>query len=274
MPSTSAKQAKFMRAVAHSPKFAKKVGVPQSVGKDYEMADKKMRKFASAGKVGRGVQENVNKALENISASTPKPDMKADGAELKAAVAPQKAPTFAEAFRAARKDPEAMKRGSFTWGGKTYTTKMAGEGAKRPAASSSTAKPTEAKPTASGTNTRAQMEMRRTATRSQAAIREKRAENQADFRKRMQGKTATAPKVEAKRDNTAAGRRERMGKFFSSLNPYNQADAKGKAGRPLILTGEAARKANKGTIGGKAKGGKIDGCAIRGKTRAPMRKGK
>ena len=50
MPSTSAKQAKFMRAVAHSPKFAKKVGVPQSVGKDFEMADKKkMKKFNDGG---------------------------------------------------------------------------------------------------------------------------------------------------------------------------------------------------------------------------------
>ena len=40
-----------MRAVAHSPKFAKKVGVPQSVGKDFEMADKKkkVRKFADGG---------------------------------------------------------------------------------------------------------------------------------------------------------------------------------------------------------------------------------
>lgn len=49
MPSTSAKQAKFMRAVANSPKFAKKVGVPQSVGKDYEMADKKAKKFGDGG---------------------------------------------------------------------------------------------------------------------------------------------------------------------------------------------------------------------------------
>lgn len=49
MPSTSAKQAKFMRAVANSPKFAKKVGVPQSVGKDFEMADKKMKKFSDGG---------------------------------------------------------------------------------------------------------------------------------------------------------------------------------------------------------------------------------
>jgi len=49
MPSTSAKQAKFMRAIAHSPSFAKKVGVKQSVGKDFEMADKKAKKFADGG---------------------------------------------------------------------------------------------------------------------------------------------------------------------------------------------------------------------------------
>lgn len=50
MPSTSAKQAKFMRAVAHSPKFAKQVGVPQSVGKDFNMADKKTKKFGAGGR--------------------------------------------------------------------------------------------------------------------------------------------------------------------------------------------------------------------------------
>ena len=40
MPSTSDKQKKFMRAVAHSPEFAKKVGVSQDVGKEFEAADK------------------------------------------------------------------------------------------------------------------------------------------------------------------------------------------------------------------------------------------
>jgi hypothetical protein len=40
MPSSSAKQHKFMEAVAHNPAFAKKVGVPQSVGKDFSTADK------------------------------------------------------------------------------------------------------------------------------------------------------------------------------------------------------------------------------------------
>ena len=44
MPSKSKKQAKFMRAVAHSRKFAKKVGVPQSVGKKFVRADKRRRK--------------------------------------------------------------------------------------------------------------------------------------------------------------------------------------------------------------------------------------
>ncbi len=48
MPSTSKKQHNFMAAVANSPKFAKKVGVPQSVGKDFTTADKD-RKFSKGG---------------------------------------------------------------------------------------------------------------------------------------------------------------------------------------------------------------------------------
>ena len=48
MPSTSAKQHNFMAAVAHNPAFAKKAGVPQSVGKDFNQADKG-RKFSKGG---------------------------------------------------------------------------------------------------------------------------------------------------------------------------------------------------------------------------------
>ena len=36
MPYASEKQRNLMRAVAHSPSFAKKVGIPQSVGKKFE----------------------------------------------------------------------------------------------------------------------------------------------------------------------------------------------------------------------------------------------
>ena len=35
MPAVSKKQERFMQAVAHSPSFAKKVGVPQSVGREF-----------------------------------------------------------------------------------------------------------------------------------------------------------------------------------------------------------------------------------------------
>jgi len=48
MPSTSKKQHNFMEAVAHNPSFAKKVGVPQSVGQDFSKADKG-RKFSKGG---------------------------------------------------------------------------------------------------------------------------------------------------------------------------------------------------------------------------------
>ena len=40
MPSSSKKQHKFMEAIAHNKAFAKKVGVPQSVGQDFSKADK------------------------------------------------------------------------------------------------------------------------------------------------------------------------------------------------------------------------------------------
>ena len=51
MPSTSAKQHRFMQAVAHSPSFAKKTGVSQAVGKDFSAADQG-RKFGSGGRAG------------------------------------------------------------------------------------------------------------------------------------------------------------------------------------------------------------------------------
>ena len=41
MPSTSKAQARMMAAVAHDKGFARKVGVPQSVGRDFNQADAK-----------------------------------------------------------------------------------------------------------------------------------------------------------------------------------------------------------------------------------------
>lgn len=50
MPSTSKKQHNLMAAVAHSPEFAKKVGIKQSVGKEFVAADKG-KKFSGGGKM-------------------------------------------------------------------------------------------------------------------------------------------------------------------------------------------------------------------------------
>ena len=70
MPSKSIKQHKFMEAVAHNPSFAKKAGVPQSVGQDFsnadkgktfkrggDMATKGMNPFAKFEKSGKDVEK-------------------------------------------------------------------------------------------------------------------------------------------------------------------------------------------------------------------------
>jgi len=63
MPSKSCAQKRLMAAVANNPKFAKKVGVPQSVGRDFANADKKRNKDmpskfnSTANKPGKAVKK-------------------------------------------------------------------------------------------------------------------------------------------------------------------------------------------------------------------------
>jgi hypothetical protein len=45
MPAKSAKQEKFMQAVANNPKFAKKVGVPVTVGQEFTKSGGGMKKM-------------------------------------------------------------------------------------------------------------------------------------------------------------------------------------------------------------------------------------
>ena len=80
MPSTSKKQHNFMAAVANNPAFAKKAGVPQSVGKEFNEADKG-RKFSKGGDMKKmnmggyadGGMTMVNKGGKMV------PDFAADG---------------------------------------------------------------------------------------------------------------------------------------------------------------------------------------------------
>ena len=64
MPSTSKKQHNFMAAVAKNPKFAKKAGVPQSVGEDFLEADKgkKFRRGGTTNPMRAGINKQKTRA--------------------------------------------------------------------------------------------------------------------------------------------------------------------------------------------------------------------
>ena len=78
MPSTSKKQHNFMAAIAHNPSFAKKVGVPQSVGKDFNNADKGKtfkRGGEMATKMGKPVMKpGMSTAKDGMKKPTPMAD--------------------------------------------------------------------------------------------------------------------------------------------------------------------------------------------------------
>jgi hypothetical protein len=71
MPSKSKKQHNFMQAVANSPEFAKKSGVPQSVGKEYAKADKGLEFRKSGRKTGSSnpAKQGINKQQTNRGAT-------------------------------------------------------------------------------------------------------------------------------------------------------------------------------------------------------------
>ena len=87
MPSKSKKQHNFMEAIAHSPSFAKKAGVPQSVGKEFSKADKG-RTFAKGGDM-----KSKKMAMGGMASQAP------TGAKVGAAMDPKKAAMIAEAMK-------------------------------------------------------------------------------------------------------------------------------------------------------------------------------
>ena len=71
MPSVSKKQHNFMAAVANNPEFAKKAGVPQSVGKEFNNADK-----GKSFKRGGDMATSMGKPVMKKGMSTAKDGMK------------------------------------------------------------------------------------------------------------------------------------------------------------------------------------------------------
>jgi hypothetical protein len=100
MPSTSKKQHNFMAAVANNPAFAKKVGVPQSVGKDFNNADKgktfkeggamkpvDMKKNPGMAKLPTAVRNKMGYMKKGgMAKSDAKEDMKMDKSQDKAMI--------------------------------------------------------------------------------------------------------------------------------------------------------------------------------------------
>ncbi len=84
MPSTSKKQHNFMAAVANSPAFAKKAGVPASVGKEFLNADKG-RTFSKGGDMKESKAMMKKEVSFMKKAGAPKSMLKHEMAEAKMA---------------------------------------------------------------------------------------------------------------------------------------------------------------------------------------------
>lgn len=151
MPSTSKKQHNFMAAIANNPSFAKKVGVPQSVGKDFTAADKG-RKFGRGGRAAINKQDTKHGSMDMPFKSLKKHMGMEAGGKVKRYEegGDVDSLSFGKAFR--QKLNELGEGKTFTYKGKSYSTNMAkpsssyrDEGRNRPQA------PAEAKSIPSGT---------------------------------------------------------------------------------------------------------------------------
>jgi hypothetical protein len=105
MPSTSKKQHNFMAAIAHNPAFAKKVGIPQSVGKDFNQADKG-KKFGGGGM-----------ATKKMHAE--KSEMKMDKAQDKAMIKKAMKQHDAQEHKGGKGTKLTLKKGGLAAGHKT-----------------------------------------------------------------------------------------------------------------------------------------------------------
>lgn len=100
MPSKSKAQHNLMEAVAHSPAFAKKVGIKQSVGKDFAAADKG-KKFKEGG----------------MAHSDKKEDMKMDKAQDKALIKKAVGMHDKQMHGGKKTDMTSLKKGGMCGGG-------------------------------------------------------------------------------------------------------------------------------------------------------------
>jgi hypothetical protein len=88
MPAKSKKQKKFMQAVANNPKFAKKVGVKQTVGKEFtkEKNMKKVKKMMGGGMTAPGMKAPGMAGMAGAQAMDPRMQMAMEAQRQQAAM--------------------------------------------------------------------------------------------------------------------------------------------------------------------------------------------
>jgi hypothetical protein len=239
----------------------------------------------------RGVSYARSQAISNASSDKPAVTKAVSAGDLSKPTEPK---TFAEAFRAARKDKGAGE--TFTWRGKSFTTDYASNKSAAPAARQKPSAPTATqKPNTSTTKqgpaapavkqadnpavTAAPTQQRRSFGQSSAGAAAFEAgqrvlEAQAAADAARAAKDAAADAARAAKD--AADRKAKMMALMQNQSAMSipTAPASLPMGRqPMAATGyKKGGKVKAAPVKKFAKGGSIDGCAIRGKTRAKRTK--
>ena len=86
MPAKSKKQKKFMQAVANNPKFAKKVGVKQSVGKEFTKEKGMKKKMMGGGMTAPGMKAPGMAGMAGAQAMDPRMQMAMEAQRQQAAM--------------------------------------------------------------------------------------------------------------------------------------------------------------------------------------------
>lgn len=109
-----------MEAIAHSPSFAKKAGVPQSVGKEFSNADKG-RKFSKGGDMKESKEMMKKEVGFMKKAGAPKSMIKHEMAEAKGYA---KGGGISSSLKAHASAPASKAHAGMKAGGSVGTTKM------------------------------------------------------------------------------------------------------------------------------------------------------
>lgn len=264
MPSASKKQHNLMAAVANNPKFAKQVGIKQSVGEDFMKADKG-RKFAKGG-VSRHDDEAMDKKM--IKKAVTMHDKQLHGGK--------------------KTDLAKLKKGGkikkYEDGGLTFADMPEEDRAAsaRAAMDSINARQAEASEAAGGASTMKTTPRRPMAPKAPAA--KPTVKSVSVTKEEVTGAPAAKPKTSLESYSERSPWNTRgTSKGFSYSSPASEAP---KGAMPDVDARKAATESRQGRPAGKlsdlitgklAKGGMVssaskraDGCATKGKTKGTM----